>query len=233
MDLWDQQAAEIAAPAATNRAGAAIASQNRSSAPLVACCFKQVSGSPATTPRPGLRAEPDDCVMLAAAASLGSFVSSQIERAVDVSVDVVDAASAWVVGAETDASLEDLKGREINGEAELREAARALFRLAESDRRAQSLLAGADPEAAQAEAASLPTHVIADAGRTQVAAGSVTVGAIGPAAVADIDTRHSSIAFQGKTCCKCVASGSSTPSHDNPQGHCGAPDECDGDETEC
>ena len=40
-------------------------------------------------------------------------------------------------------------------------------------------------------------------------------------------------AFQGKTCCKCVASGSSTPSHDNPQGHCGAPDECDGDETEC
>ena len=73
--------------------------------------------------RIGLRAEPDDCVMLAAAASLGSFVSSQIERAVDVSVDVVDAASAWVVGAETDASLEDLKGREINGEAELREAA--------------------------------------------------------------------------------------------------------------
>ena len=149
MDLWDQQAAEIAAPASTNGAGAAIASQNRSSAPLVACCFKQgaVSGSPANTPRPGLRAEPDDCAMLAAAASLGSFVSSQIERAVDVSVDVVDAASAWVVGAETDASLEDLKGREINGEAELREAARALFRLAESDRRAQSLLAGTDPEA--------------------------------------------------------------------------------------
>ena len=154
MDLWDQQPqVEVpAAPANGGADGAPIASSRQTrSAPLSACCFKQVSGSPANTPRPGLIAAPDDCVMLAAAASLGSFVSSQIERAVDVSVDVVDAASAWVVGAETDASLEDLKGREINGEAELREAARALFRLAESDRRAQSLLAGADPEAAQTE----------------------------------------------------------------------------------
>ena len=29
--------------------------------------------------------------------------------------------------------------------------------------------------------------------------------------------------FRGKTCCKCVASGSSTPSSDNPVGTCGLP----------
>jgi len=39
----------------------------------------------------------------------------------------------------------------------------------------------------EAEQAGLTTHLIADAGRTEVAAGSVTVGTIGPAAVDRID----------------------------------------------
>jgi PTH2 family peptidyl-tRNA hydrolase len=41
--------------------------------------------------------------------------------------------------------------------------------------------------AAQAAAAGLPTHVVLDAGRTEVAAGSATVLAIGPALDAEVD----------------------------------------------
>ena len=40
----------------------------------------------------------------------------------------------------------------------------------------------------QAEAAGLPTYVVQDAGRTEVAAGSCTVLAIGPGAKDKVDT---------------------------------------------
>ena len=59
--------------------------------------------------------------------------------------------------------------------------------LDEADFRRACDEAEVDWQAAAAEARGLPNYIVADAGRTQVAAGSKTVIAIGPGLIADVD----------------------------------------------